>query len=123
MKYTVDEIFKIFEESGIIIYNATLSGDYRINNREGKRLIKFFKIFENEIEFGQKCIDKLFESNNVVIRSKAAAYCLALNYKVSYAEAVLQEIAKNPDNKIFGFNAEMTLKVWKERGYLKIYQK
>ncbi len=48
MKYTVDEIFKIFEESGIIIYNSTLSGDYRINNREGKRLIKFFKIFENE---------------------------------------------------------------------------
>lgn len=121
-KYTVDEIFDIYEKSGRLMYDATLSGDYKINNKEGKRLTKLFKVFEKEINFGHQCIDKLFESDNVVIKSEAAAYCLALNYNVEYAIQVLQGIADNSDNGIFGFNAEMTLKVWKKNGYLKIYQ-
>lgn len=123
MRYTEDEIIEIYEKAGKILYESTLSGDYKSSNREGKKLTKIFKLFEKDLEFGYKCIDKLLESSNIVIRTQAAAYCLALNYKVLYAEAVLQEIAKNPDNKIFGFNAKMTLKVWKQNGYLKIYQK
>ena len=31
-------------------------------------------------------------------------------------------IADNPDNKMFGFDAKMTLQVWKQNGFLKIYQ-
>ncbi|MDD5928542.1 MAG: hypothetical protein PUC37_01940 [Spirochaetales bacterium] len=123
MKYTTDEILEIYENAGKILYEATLNGDYKSSNKEGKRLIKIFKIFEKETEFGHQCIDRLFESSNIVIKTEAAAYCLALNYKVPYAESVLQEIADNPDNKIFGFNAKMTLKVWKQNGYLEIYQK
>ena len=61
-----------------------------------------------------QCIDKLINSNNVVIKTKSAAYCLSMNYNIDYAVSVLQEIADNPDNGIFGFNAEMTLKVWKK---------
>ena len=121
-KYTVEEIFRIYEESGKLMYNATLSGDYRTNNREGKRLTALFKKFEKDVEYGHTCIDKLFESNNVVVRTEAAAYCLALNYNTASAVAALQEIADNPNNGIFGFNAKMTLKVWREQGYLKIYQ-
>ena len=48
-------------------------------------------------------------------------YCLSMNYNIDYAVSVLQEIADNPDNGIFGFNAEMILKVWIKNGYLKIY--
>ena len=55
---------------------------------------------KKETEFGHQCIDRLFESSNIVIKTEAAAYCLALDYKVPYAESVLQEIADNPDNKI-----------------------
>jgi len=40
---------------------------------------------------------------------------------VEDAEKILQEIASDKSNGILGFNAEMTLKVWKEQGYLKIY--
>ncbi|MBR1599901.1 MAG: hypothetical protein IJ661_13465 [Lachnospiraceae bacterium] len=121
-KYTVDEIITIFEKSGNLMYVATLSGDYKTNNKEGKRLTELFKIFEKETEFGYHCIDKLIKSNNVVIVTKAAAYCLALGYNVDYAVSVLQNIANDSDNGIFGFNAEMTLKVWEKNGYLKIYQ-
>ena len=119
--YTVDEIIEIYEKSGKLMYDATLSGDYKTNNREGKRLTQIYKLFELNNEFGYQCIDRLIRSNNVVIKTKAAAYCLSMNYNIDYAVSVLQEIADNPDNGIFGFNAEMTLKVWRKNGYLKIY--
>ena len=119
--YTIDEIIEIYEESGKLMYDATLSGDYKTNNKEGKRLTKLYKLFELNNEFGYQCIDKLIKSNNLVIKTEAAAYCLSMNYNIDYAVSVLQEIADNPDNGIFGFNAEMTLKVWKINGYLKIY--
>ena len=50
--YTVDEIIEIYEKSGKLMYDATLSGDYKTNNREGKRLTKIYKLFELNYEFG-----------------------------------------------------------------------
>ena len=120
-KYTIDEIVEIYEKSGKLMYDATLSGDYKTNNREGKRLTKIYKIFEADFKFGCQCIDKLIESNNVVIKTEAAAYCLSLEYNIDYAVSILQEIANNSENGIFGFNAEMILKEWRKNGYLKIY--
>ena len=121
-KYNSDEIIEIFEKSCRIIYDCTLSGEYKMTNKEAKRLISLFKKFEKEPELAHKCIDKLLSSNNVVARTKAAAYCLALDYKIDVAVNVLYEISQNVDNGIFGFNADMTLKVWKQQGYIKIYQ-
>ena len=65
----------------------------------------------------------MLSSQNVVIRTKAAAYCLALNENIDMAEKVLLEISNNEENGIFGFNAKMTLDVWKKQGYLHIYPK
>lgn len=120
-KYNKEDILKQYEESGRIMYKATLEGDYKANNKEGKKLIKIFKYFENDREFARSCIMDLFNSENVVVKTEAAAYCLALNENVDMAEAVLREISADPENGIFGFNARMTLKVWKEQGYLHLY--
>lgn len=121
-KYNKETIIKQYEESGKIMYQATLEGDYKANNREGKKLIKIFKMLEQDKELATECLCELIKSNNVVVRSKAAAYCLALNKDIERAEQVLLEISNNDNNGIFGFNAKMTLKVWKEQGSLKIYQ-
>ncbi len=121
--YTVEEIIEIYENSGKILYETTMSSDYKKFNKEVSKLTKIFKLFEEQTEFGHQCIDRLLESSNIVIKTKAAAYCLALTYRVPYAESVLQKIADNPDNKMFGFDAKMTLQVWKQNGFLKIYQK
>lgn len=118
-----DEIIRQYEESGKLMYDATLSGDYKINNRENAKLTKLFKLFEQDTKLAEECITELLKSSNLVIRTKAAAYCLALRDRIDTAEAVLEEISNNPENGIFGFNAEMTLKVWKERGLLTIYQR
>ncbi len=119
--YTVDEIINIYEKSGRLMYDATLSGDYKTNNKEGKKLIKIFKMFEIHNEFGYQCITRLFESDNVVIKTEAASYCLALNYNTEYAVSVLEKIANDSESGIFGFNAEMIIKEWRKNGYLKLY--
>lgn len=122
-KYDKENILKQYEESGKIMYQATLTGDYKSNNREGKKLVKIFKVFEDDRELARICIAELLQSDNVVVRSKAAAYCLALNDNVEVAQKVLTEISSDEANGIFGFNARMTLDVWKKQGYLHIYQK
>lgn len=122
-KPSKDEIIRQYEESGKLMYDATLSGDYKINNRENAKLTKIFKLFEQDRKLAEECITELLKSSNVVIRSKAAAYCLALRDRIDMAEIVLEEISNNPENGIFGFNAKMTLKVWKEKGLLTIYQR
>ena len=122
-KYDKENILKQYEESGKIMYQATLTGDYKSNNREGKKLVKIFKVFEDDRELARICIAELLQSDNVVVRSKAAAYCLALNDNVEVAQKVLTEIGSDEANGIFGFNARMTLDVWKKQGYLHIYQK
>ena len=121
-KYTEDEIINIYEQSGRLMYDATLSGDYKTNNREGKRLIKFFKMFEIDADLGHRCIMRLLESDNVVLKTEAASYCLSLNYNTEYAILVLKKIANDSINGIFGFNAEMIVKEWKKNGSLKLYQ-
>lgn len=116
-------IIQQYELSGNLMYLATLNGDYKTNNKEGQKLLKLFKLFEKDHDLAIECIDELLKSNNVVIRSKAAAYCLALGINIDTGESVLEEIAANPENGIFGFNAQMTLEEWRKKGVLTLYQK
>ena len=117
-KYTKENILKQYEKSGEIIYNALSTGNYRKSNRESAKLRKIFREFENNTDLADECIPELLKSSNVVVRSEAAAYCLALRRDIRFAEKILKDIASDPNSKIFGLNAEMTLKVWKEQGYL-----
>lgn len=122
-KMSKESIVQQYEESGKLMYDATLSGDYKTNNKEAAKLVKIFKLFEQDRKLAEECIAELLKSKNVVIQTKAAAYCLALGNQIDIAENVLAEISNNPQNGIFGFNAKMTLQVWKEKGILTIYQK
>ena len=120
-KYSVEEIVEQYEKSGRIIEETLLSGDYKTGNKEGKKLIKFFKMFEQDRDLARECIDKLYESECARVRTEAAAYSLSLGINVPKAEAVLYEIGHDESLGIIGFGAEMTLKVWKKQGFLKMY--
>ena len=117
----IEEIIEQYEKSGRIIEETLLSGDYRTGNREGEKLIKFFKLFEQDIDLAEKCIDLLYKSNCTRVRTEAAAYSLSLGIDIPKAEAVLYEIGHDESLGIIGFGAEMTLKVWKKQGFLKLY--
>ena len=36
--YSIEDIVSIFEQSGIIMFEATLAGDYKLNNKEGMKI-------------------------------------------------------------------------------------
>ena len=44
MKLDKDNIIKQYEESGQIMLEDTLNGNYRRNNREGDKLLEIFKV-------------------------------------------------------------------------------
>ena len=121
--WSKSDILNQYINSGIIMHKATLEGDYKTNNKEGKTITKLFKYLENNLELAKETLPTLFDNENVVTRTKAAAHCLALKICVREAEKIIEEAAVDDKNGIFGFNAQMTLKVWREQGHLEIYQK
>jgi len=122
-KYTKEEVLRQYEESGKIMYESALNGNYRAGNREAEKLIEIFKYFENNREFAFECIKDMIRSDNVVVRTKAAEYCLTLNENIDEAVAVLTDIRDKKENGIFAFAAKMSLEVWNKRGYLLVYTK
>jgi len=118
-----DAVIEQYISSCRIMYDATLSGDYKTSNAEGKQIISVFKLLEKDLQFAEDCLVTLLKNDNVVVKTKAAAHCLALNIKINEAIRVLEFTARDEKNGIFGFNAQMTLDVWRKQGYLKVYQK
>lgn len=123
VKWSQADVLNQYINSGIVMYKATLEGDYKTNNKEGKIVTKLFKHLEKNLELANDTLPLLFDNENVVTRTKAAAHCIALKIHVDEAEKILEEASQYDSNGIFGFNAKMTLKVWHEQGYLKVYQK
>jgi hypothetical protein len=117
------KIIEQYIETCEILKETTLSGNYKTGNKDGNNIIKIIKVLENDIELANSTLPQLFSSENVVAKSKAAAHCISLNIRVNEAEKALHEVAKDETNGVFAFNAQMTLKVWHEQGYLKVYAK
>ena len=120
-RMTEDEVFQFYEEIGPILFEAANNGDHKTCNKIGKKKIQVFKQFEEDTEYGQKCINRLLLSYNAVVRSEAAAYCLAMNYRIQDAVSILEEYSTDTSLGIYRLNAEMTLKVWNKNGQLKLY--
>lgn len=121
VQWSKSDILEQYIRSGNVIYKATLEGDYKTNNKEGKIITQAFKHLEKNLEFATDTLPLLFGNENVVTRTKAAAHCLALKIHIDKAERILEDAANDDKNGIFGFNAQMTLKVWHEQGFLTIY--
>ncbi len=122
-QWSRSDLIDQYIKSGHVCYEATLKGDYRRNNREYRTIINVFKYLEHNLPLAEETLPLLFKDENVVVKTKAAAHCLALKIHIPQAEQVLKDVANDSSTGIFGFNAEMTLKVWHEQGYLKVYQK
>jgi len=123
MKMDNESIIKQYEVSGKICYECSLNGDYRKGNSEAEKLVKIFKFLETNPNLAKEIIDYLVKSDNIFLKMEGLSYNLALKKDISETIKILEELSKNNSIGIYRLNAEMTLKVWKERGCLKIYQK
>ena len=121
VQWSISDILNQYINSGNVMYKATIEGDYKANNKEGKIITQAFKYLEKNLELASDTLPILFDNENVVTRTKAAAHCLALRIHTDKAEKILEDAANDDKNGIFGFNAKMTLKVWHEQGFLKVY--
>jgi hypothetical protein len=118
---TPGDVNNQYIETGLILWETTLSGDYKKGNKEGKKIVAVYKLLEKDIDLAKQSLPKLFYDENIVTRTKVAAHCLSLGINIEQAVEVLEQAASDERNGIFGFNAKMTLKVWREQGYLKVY--
>jgi len=114
------EIIDQYIESLLIIEKSDLSGEYKIGNKEGKKVIKLFKLIEKNINLAKEILPELFKHESCKVRIAAAAHCLSLKIFETEAVEILERIS-NLQIRFFSFEAKMTLKVWREQGYLKVY--
>ena len=115
------DVISQYVESGVVLTETTLNGDYRKGNKEGEKLIKVFKSLENDLELANNSLSTLLRNENIVTRTKAAAHCLSLKINIEQSLEVLELAADDVNNGVFGFNAKMTLQVWHEQGFLRVY--
>ena len=105
----------------LIIERSNLDGEYKIGNKEGKKIIKLFRQLEVNIDLAKEVLSSLFEHESLKVKICAAAHCLALEIFEKESVDILERIVEL-NERVFSFEAEMTLKVWREQGFLKVYQ-
>jgi hypothetical protein len=116
------EIERQYIESLLLIEQSDLSGEYKLGNKEVKKVIRLFKILEKNPEIARDVLTKLLEHKSVKVRIFAAGDCLSLKLFEAQAVEVLENISKS-NKDIFSFEAKMTLKVWRDQGFLDAYPK
>ena len=121
-KLSCAEIRSQYIQSLLVIEKSNLDGEYKIGNREGKKIIKLFKLLEEDIDLAKEVLPSLFDHESVKVKTCAADHCLALKIFEQQAVDILEEIAKL-NVRVFSFEAEMTLEVWREKGDLQVYKK
>jgi len=97
---TTRELQIIFIENGIIAEDATLNGNYILNNKAYKELVKLFKIFEKNIDLAKDTLwpllDPLQNQNiNVYTNIVAATHALVLKIYINQSLAILEKMLKN----------------------------
>ena len=74
---------------------------------------------EADKEYAQELYLYLMGHDDDRVKATAAAHSLGLNINVPIAKKTLIKIMRNSSKPLARFNAEMTLQVWKEQGFLK----
>lgn len=121
MKQDLETLIKVYIDNAVIQGESTLNGDYKTGNKAVKKVTKIYKLMEQDNQLAIQMLDVLFKDNHINVRIWAAAHALGLKIKISEAIAILEEISNKEEGGILEFNAEMSLKIYKERGYLKFY--
>ncbi len=117
----IEKFLVRYKDLAIQHRKASRLGDYKQANKAYDKLKKLYdKLQEQENEaLAEKVLTTFLKSNDIRVRAWAAAHCLGLNKHIEEAENALDEISKMKDVGIERHDAEMTLKVWREKGYLK----
>jgi hypothetical protein len=110
---SAQEIVDLHVKSDMVIESVSMTGDHRTNNTEVKKLIRLSAILREDPALAKEVYSQLLRHDCVTTRTNAAAECLRSGIFVQDAVRVLEETAKRDDLGIIGFDATMTLRVWR----------
>lgn len=97
--------------------DCTKKEDVKRHNAAMKHLGKLFYQIEGELD--KSFLLELLQNENDRTKALVAAHCLGFGVYVSEAKNILSALAKSKVNPILAFEAQATLDVWKQQGYLK----
>ena len=89
------------------------------HNKAMKELTKLYYEIGNDQALAVELYSELMDCDDERVRSIAASHSLGMNINLDKAQKTLVDISQKSNKSIARFNAEMTLKVWKQQGYLK----
>lgn len=97
--------------------NCFTKKDVKKHNAAMKKLGELFHLLEAETE--RSFLLELLQSEDKQTRALVAAHCLGLGIYISESKKVLMLLAKDKKDPFLAFEAQSTLDVWKQQGYLK----
>ncbi len=89
------------------------------HNKAMKELAKLFYEISSDKKMAEELYNELMDFDDECIRATAAAHSIGMNVNLTKAQKTLRDISRNSNEPLARFSAEMTLKTWKEQGYLK----
>lgn len=120
MKQT-EKFFEDYILAAMTHNKATSEGDYKTVNKQYVKLTRFYKKLEKDPSFAESFLEKLLRDTNAAVRIWAAAHALGLRVIVDDALCVLQEMSKDQNIGILRLDAEVVLKEWEKKGWLKFF--
>ena len=97
--------------------SGTTKEDIKKHNNAMRQLAKLYHKIEKENN--KTFLLELLQNSNERTQALVAAHCLGLGIYIPESKKVLTIIAKNKRNQPLAFEAQSTLNVWKQQGYLK----
>ena len=107
---------KLYLEYCANLCDCVTNEDVKRHNNAMKRLSNLYHQIEKEKN--KDFLLDLLQNENERTKALAAAHCLGLGVYISEAKNVLSTLAKNKSNPVLAFEAQATLDVWKQNGYL-----
>jgi len=107
---STEELVRLYESAASEHGQANRRGDYRAGNPAADTVAAIYRELRSRGLEHQRMLLPLLLSSDIGVRTWAGAH--ALEFEPRQGEAILLDIAKREG--IEGFNAEMTLKVWRE---------
>jgi len=105
------EIIDQYIETGVVLTETALNGDYKRGNTIAKKNRKTFDFLTHNKDLAISILAQVMNSDIDKARSIAAADSLRMNIMIKKAINVLEEVAKRSD--IIGFEAKTALRIWR----------
>lgn len=112
----MNEYIKKYQDLCFDLNNGISKADIRRHNNAMKKLSEmYYQLCDID---DKSFIYSLLNQQNIQVKFIVATHCLGWGIYLKEAKKVLKQITKNRDEPELAFNAEVTLSIYKEQGYL-----